>query len=98
MTEYRQSMAGVTEGQFYFLVSTGPSYCNGKVVYNTKPTEGAWLRWGDKTIDENAMWEFVKTADDDNTYLLPQQGYGALSARHEQRQQFRRGAGRGHHG
>lgn len=76
MTEYRQSMAGVTEGQYYFLVSTGPSYCNGKVVYNTKPTEGAWLRWGDKTIDENAMWEFVKTADDDNTYLLRNKATG----------------------
>lgn len=32
--------------------------------------------WGDKTIDENAMWEFVKTADDDNTYLLRNKATG----------------------
>lgn len=77
MEEYRQSILGVVEGQAYFLISTGPSYCKGKVLYNTKPTEGAYLRWGDKTIDENAMWEFVKTGNgEEQTYLLRNKATG----------------------
>lgn len=77
MTEYKQSVIGIVEGQYYFLVSTGPSYCNGKVLYNTKPTEGAYLRWGDKTIDENALWEFVKTGNGEQpTYLLRNKATG----------------------
>lgn len=70
-------MNGVTEGQFYFLVSTGPDYCRNRVLYNTKPTEGAYLRWGDKTIDENALWEFVKTGNGEtDTYLLRNKATG----------------------
>lgn len=77
IAEYKKSMNGVTEGQFYFLVSTGPDYCRNRVLYNTKPTEGAYLRWGDKTIDENALWEFVKTGNGEtDTYLLRNKATG----------------------
>ena len=61
---YKNEMNTVTAGQYYFIVSTGPVYCNGRVIYNTKPTAGAYLRWGDKTLDENALWEFIPADGD----------------------------------
>lgn len=77
IAEYKKSVNGIIAGQFYFLVSTGPDYCRNRVLYNTKPTEGAYLRWGDKTIDENAMWEFVKTGNGETeTYLLRNKATG----------------------
>lgn len=75
MDVYKKSINWVKEGQLYFLVSTGPGYCNNRVMYNTKPTEGAYLRWGDKTIDENALWEFIKDGDTEN-YLLKNKATG----------------------
>lgn len=64
-SRFKAQIHSVTEGQLYFIVSTGPSYCNNCLLYNTKPTAGASLRWGDRTTDENALWEFVGTEDSD---------------------------------
>lgn len=41
-----------------WIISNGPAYCKGSVIYNTKPVGGATLRWQDKTMDPNALWHF----------------------------------------
>ena len=56
---FKTKINTVKEGQLYFIESTGPDYCRNKILYNTKPTAGASLRWGDKTTDENTLWEFI---------------------------------------
>lgn len=66
-----------TSGQLYFIESSGPDYCRNKILYNTKPIAGASLRWGDKTTDENALWEFVGTEDsDEKRYRLRNKATG----------------------
>lgn len=60
---FKTKINTVKEGQLYFIESTGPDYCRNKILYNTKPTAGASLRWGDKTTDENTLWEFIGTED-----------------------------------
>lgn len=41
---------------------------HGRVIYNTKPTAGASLRWFDKTYDENALWFFDLVIQDGKEY------------------------------
>ena len=60
---FKTKINTVKEGQLYFIESTDPDYCRNKILYNTKPTAGASLRWGDKTTDENTLWEFIGTED-----------------------------------
>lgn len=48
---------------YYFLTSQGKDYCRERVIYNTSRTPGAALRWGDRTLDENALWRFIPAGD-----------------------------------
>ena len=42
---FKTKINTVKEGQLYFIESTDPDYCRNKILYNTKPTAGASLRW-----------------------------------------------------
>lgn len=72
---YLRSMALVKEGTKYFLKSTGPQYANTRVIYNTKATSGATLRYADKTMDKNALWTFEST-EQNGFYLIKNVGNG----------------------
>ncbi len=76
LTAYKSAVNTVKENTYYFIVSTGPNYCNGRILYNTKPTAGASQRWGDKTIDENALWEFIAGDGDTPTYKIRNKATG----------------------
>lgn len=42
----------------YWIISTGPDYCFGKAIFNTRATSGATLRYEDKTMDDWGLWQF----------------------------------------
>lgn len=41
-----------------WILSNGPSHCNGRAIYNARATPGATNRWGDKIYDPNQLWIF----------------------------------------
>ncbi|MCM1108277.1 MAG: family 16 glycosylhydrolase [Clostridium sp.] len=71
---------------YYFITSQGQDYCRQRVIYNTSRQAGAALRWGDRTLDEHALWRFVPAGD--GTYRLQNCATKLYVARYEAGQQL----------
>lgn len=44
---------------WYYIVSAGPTYCNGQVITNQSNTAGTALTFGTKALDSNKIWKFT---------------------------------------
>lgn len=71
----------ITPHTYYFIASQGESYSRERVIYNSSRLAGAALRWGDRTVDENALWRFVDAGND--TYRLQNCGSRLFVAKPE---------------